>query len=315
MAKSQSLIRDIVQVLLFGLGIGVLLTVIGFVVSLAVGIPALKTAEGGNGGGNIAALIPTPVPPTATPTEIPCTAPEWWAANSVAMGEVFTQARATTVQTRVPDVQTAQAALKVWQTSFELTDQAPPCANGVKQAALNAAQQANDLYNYFVTTSTDADRAQQAIRLADALLGVYDGLEALDVNVTDQWLLDVRDYTRSDCPVARWYTEQFIGRGYKTYFDNPPRIDVQNLTSAQMNEMLVQMRTFRSSLNTDKANFPACVIAATDYLINYFDAGMNALNSALNGDMNSVQGSLVLLPTALNAFYAEIAKLDPNLVR
>lgn len=230
------------------------------------------------------------------------------------MGEVFTNARNTTIKTKVPDVQKAQAALKVWQTNFEVSDVAPPCATPAKNAVLAAAKTANDLYNFYTTTTTEAQRAQQSIQLADKLLALYEQLDNLKVTVNDTWLIEARDYTKADCPAARWYDENFIGKGYKEFITANPKLNITKLTTAQMTDLLKQFRTLQSSLNTDKDKFPDCIkTQAADYLITYFKAGADALNSALNNDLASVQGSLTLMPTALNSFYATLKTLDPKL--
>lgn len=312
--KSGSIGKDITHVAGIGLGLTLLLIIIGVAASLAIGIPGSSTPDGTPATVNLAAIIPTSPPPTATPTEIPCTANEWWTANGTAAGEVFTNARSTTINTRVPDVQTAQAALKVWQTNFEVTDVAPPCAQAAKDAVLVAAKTASDLYNFYTTPTTEQQRAQQSIQLEDKLLAVYDALEQLEINVSDEWLVNVREFTRSDCPVGRWYTENFMAKGYHNFIQTNPKLDVVNLTAAQKTDLLRQYRTLESSLNTDKPNFPACLGDATNYLITYFKAGGDALNASLNNEMASIQGSLTLMPTALNSFYATLKTLDPNLV-
>src|SRR5215213_6272398 len=107
--KSGSIGKDITQVVGIGLVLTVILTVIGVVASMAIGIPGSVNVSGTPSTVNLAAIVPTSPPPTATPTEIPCTVQEWWDANSAAMGEVFANARATTLSTKVPDVQKAQA--------------------------------------------------------------------------------------------------------------------------------------------------------------------------------------------------------------
>jgi hypothetical protein len=312
--KAGSIGKDITHVIGIGLVLTVVLTIIGVAASLVIGIPN----SGGDGGTtnavNLAAMIPTSVPPTATPTEIPCTAEDWWSTNSAAMGEVFTNARATSLATKVPEVQKAQAALKVWQTNFEVSDSAPPCVKAVKDAVLTAAKTASDLYNFYTTTTTEQQRAEQSIQLADKMLVIYDELDKLKVPVTDAWLIDARDYTRADCPANRWYTENFIGKGYNAFIQSTPKLDITKLTPAQMTDLLKQFRTLQSSLNTDKEKFPECVLQATDYLMSYFKAGADALNSALNNDMGNVQGSLTLMPTALNSFYANLKTMDPKLV-
>ncbi len=311
--KSGSIGNDITQVVGIGLVLTVVLTVIGIVVSLAIGIPGSNTTDGTPGMVNLAAIIPTSPPPTATPTEIPCTAQEWWDSNGSAMGEVFSNARATNISTKVPDVQKAQLALKQWQITFD-TIVTPPCAQSLKDAVMAAAKTGDDLYGFYVSPTTEEQRAQQSIQLADKLLVVYDQLDKLKVNITDPWLIEARDYTRIDCPVARWYTENFIGKGYNAFIKANPKLDIAKLSTTQMNDLLRQFKTLESSLNTDKANFPVCMGPATDYLITYFKAGGDALNAALNNDLTSVQGSLTLMPTALNSFYATIKTLDPTLV-
>lgn len=311
--KSGSIGKDIIQVVGIGLVLTVILTVIGVAASMAIGIPGSAVVEGTPVPGNQVVLIPTEIPPTATPTEIPCTAQEWWDKNSATMGEIFANARGTTLSTKVPEVQKAQAALKVWQTNFEVSDVAPPCVTPAKDAVLAAAKTADDLYSFYTTTTTEPQRAQQSIQLADKLLVVYDQLDQLKVNVSETWLIEARDYTRGDCPAARWYDENFISKGYKEFIKTNPKLDITKLTAAQMTDLLKQFRTLQSSLNIDKEKFPECVKQAADYLIAYFKAGGDALNAALNSDLASVQGSLTLMPTALNSFYASIKTLDPKL--
>ncbi|MCA0454511.1 MAG: hypothetical protein LCI00_11095 [Chloroflexi bacterium] len=311
--KSGSMGKDILHVAGIGIGLTLLLVIIGVAASIAIGIPGSATPDGTPATVNLAAIIPTSPPPTATPTEIPCTADTWWGTNGTAAGEVFTKARTTTINTRVPDVQTAQAALKVWQTNFEVTDVAPPCAKAAKDAVLAAAKTASDLYNFYTTPTTEQQRAEQSIQLENRLLVVYDALEDLEIEVTDPWLIEVRDFSRSECTAARWYTEDFIGKGYNNFIKTNPKIDITILSAAQMTDLLRQFRTLESSLNTDKPRFPACILPAVDYLITYFKAGGDALNAALNNELASVQGSLTLMPTALNSFFATIKTLDPNL--
>ena len=308
--KSGSIGKDIMHVIVIGVLLTLLLTIVSVAVSLAIGVP---NGNGSPGTVNIAAIIPTSPPPTATPTEIPCTAQEWWTTHGAAMGELFSNARNTTITTKVPDVQKAQLALKQWQITFE-ADAAPPCAKAAKDAAINAGKAAYDLYTVYSNPTTEEQRAQQTIQLADRLLVIYDELDKLKVNATDAWLIEAKDYTRADCPINRWYTEQIIGKGYNSFIKSNPKLDITKMTPAQMTDLLKQFRTLQSSLNTDKGTFPACVGQATDYLINYFKAGGDALNSALNNDLASVQGYLTAMPTALNSFYATIKKLDPNLV-
>ena len=308
--KSGSIGKDIMHVVGIALVLTVLLTIISVAISLVVGVPS---GNGKPGTVNIAAIIPTSPPPTATPTEIPCTAQEWWSAHSAAAGDVFSNARKTTLATKVPDVKKAQLALKQWQITFE-ADAAPPCASNAKTAVLNAAKAADDLYNFYSTATTEEQRAQQTVQLADQLLVVYDQLDKLKVGTTDAWLVEAKDYTRADCPAARWYSEQYIGKGYNSFIQTNPKLDISKMTPAQMTDLLKQYRTLQSSLNTDKEKFPACVNQATDYLINYFKAGGDALNSSLNADLASVQGYLTVMPTALNSFYATIKALDPTLV-
>ncbi len=312
--KSGSIGKDITHVVGIGLVLTVVLTIISVAVSLAIGVPGATGANGTPGTVNLAAMIPTSPPPTATPTEIPCTAQEWWDRNGAPMGEVFANARNTTIATKVPDVQKAQAALKVWQTSFEVSDVAPPCAQTAKDAVLAAAKTADDLYKFYSSPTTEEQRAQQTIQLADKLLVVYDELDKLKVTPTDAWLVEAKDYSRADCPIVRWYTEQIIGKGYNSFIKSNPKLDITKMSTTQMTDLLKQYRTLQSSLNTDKDKFPKCVAQATDYLINYFKAGGDALNSSLNSDLSSVQGYLTVMPTALNSFYATIKTLDPTLV-
>ena len=308
--KSGSIGKDIIHVIGIGLALTVLLTIISVAASLAIGVP---NGNGTSGTVNIAAMIPTSPPPTATPTEIPCTAQEWWTAHSAAAGDLFSNARKTTLATKVPDVQKAQFALKQWQITFE-ADAAPPCAKSAKDAVLNAGKAASDLYTFYSNTTTEEQRAQQTIQLADKLLVVYDALDKLKVNTTDAWLVEAKDYTRADCPTARWYTEQIIGKGYNNFIKSNPKLDITKMSTTQMTDLLKQFRTLQSSLNTDKDKFPACVLQATDYLTSYFKAGGDALNSSLNSDLASVQGYLTVMPTALNSFYAAIKTLDPTIV-
>ncbi len=311
--KSGSIGKDITQVVGIGLVLTVILTVISIAISSVIGIPGAVNASGTPGAVNLAAIIPTSPPPTEPPTEIPCTIQDWWDKNSAPMGEVFTNARNTTITTRVPDVQKAQAALKVWQTSFEVSDVAPPCAKLAKDAVLAAAKAADELYKFYTTPTTEPQRAQQSIQLADKLLVVYEQLDNLKVTVNDTWLIDARDYTKADCPAARWYNENFIGKGYKEFITTNPKINIAKMTPTQMTDLLKQYRTLQSSLNTDKETFPECVKQGVDYLISYFKAGADALNSSLNNDLASVQGSLTLMPTALNSFYATMKTLDPKI--
>jgi primosomal protein N'' len=304
--KAGSIGKDIMQVIGIGLLLTLLLTIVSIGISLAIN-------NGKPGAVDIALIIPTSPPPTATPTEIPCTAQEWWTAHSAAAGDIFSNARKTTLATKVPDIQKADLALKQWQITFE-ADATPPCANAAKTAVVNAANTAHDLYGFYTKTTTEQQRAQQTIQLADKLLAVYDELDKLKINVTDTWLVEAKDYSRADCPIERWYTEQFIGKGYNSFIRTNPKLDITKMTPAQMTDLLKQYRTLQSSLNTDKGAFPQCVLQATDYLMNYFKAGGDALNSSLNNDLVSVQGYLTAMPTALNGFYATIKKLDPNLV-
>ncbi len=308
--KSGSIGKDIMHVIGIGLAMTVLLTIVSVAVSLAIGVPG---GNGSNGTVNIAAMIPTSPPPTATPTEIPCTAQEWWTAHSTAMGEVFSNARNTTITTKVPDVNKAQLALKQWQIKFE-ADAAPPCANAAKTSISNAAKAADDLYAFYSSPTTEEQRAQQTIKLADKLLVIYDELDKLKVDTTDAWLVEAKDYSLGDCPIVRWYTEQIIGKGYNSFIQSNPKLDITKISTTQMNDLLKQYRTLQSSLNTDKDKFPKCVDQATDYLISYFKAGGDALNSSLNSDLSSVQGYLTVMPTALNSFYASVKTLDPTLV-
>src|SRR4051812_1343040 len=211
--KSGSIGKDIMHVVGIGLVLTVLLTLISVGLSLAIGIPGAGGANGTPGTVNLAAMIPTSVPPTATPTEIPCTAQEWWTAHSAAMGDIFSYARKVTLATKVPDIQKAQLALQQWQIKFD-ADTTPPCANGVKTAVDNAAKTAGDLYNFYTSPTTEQQRAQQAIQVEDRLLVIYDEAEKLKVDTkADTWLVEAKDYSRADCPAARWYTEQIIGKG------------------------------------------------------------------------------------------------------
>ncbi|MBA3874181.1 MAG: hypothetical protein H0X30_34040 [Anaerolineae bacterium] len=314
--KSGSIGKDITHVVGIGLVLTVLLTIISIVISVIIrgGLPGSTSASGTPGTIDIQALIPTSVPPTATPTEIPCTAQEWWTAHSAAIGDIFSYARKITLATKVPDIQKAQLALKQWQITFD-ADATPPCANGVKTAVTNAAKTADDLYNFYSSPTTEQQRAQQTIQLADRMLVIYDEADKLKVDTTaDTWLVEAKDYSRADCPVARWYTEQIIGKGYNAFIKTNPKLDITKLTTAQMNDLLKQFRTLQSSLNTDRGTFPACVGQATDYLMSYFKAGGDALNSSLNNDLSSVQGYLTAMPTALNGFYGAIKALDPTIV-
>jgi hypothetical protein len=314
--KAGSIGKDILHVIVIALVVTIVLTIVSVVVSLAIGVPS---GNGRPGTVNIAAMIPTSPPPTATPTAIPCTAQEWWTAHSTAAGEIFSNARNTTLATKAQDIPKAALALSQWKITFD-ADATPPCAEAAKTAVLNAATTADDLYKFYTTATTEQQRAQQTIQLADKLLIIYDELDKLKVPTTDAWLVAARDYSRGDCPIDRWYTEQFIGKGYKGFITTNPKLDITKMTPAQMTDLLKQYRTLQSSLNTDKATFPKCdqqgadaIQQATDYLINYFKAGGDALNSSLNGDLSSVQGYLTAMPTALNAFYATIKKLDPNI--
>ena len=311
--KSGSIAKDIIQVIGIALLLTVVLTLLSVGASLAIGIPGASGANGTPGTVNLAAIIPTSVPPTATPTEIPCTAPEWWSAHSAAMGELFANARTVTLTTKVPDVLKAKAALEAWQKTFE-ADVAPPCANDAKTAVLNAGKAADDLYSVYSNASTPEQRAQQTVQLADKLLVIYDEVDKLKLPTTDAWLVSAKDYSRGDCPAARWYTEQIIAKGYNAFIKSNPKLDITKLTLAQKNDLVGQFRTLQSSLNTDKDKFPECVKPATDDLITYFKAGGDALNSALNNDLASIQGYLTAMPTALNAFYAKIKALDPTIV-
>jgi hypothetical protein len=310
--KAGSIGKDIIQVVGIGLLLTVLLTIVSVVVSLAIGIPG-SGANGTPGTVNLAAMIPTSPPPTATPTEIPCTAQDWWTAHSAALGDLFSTARKTTLATKVPDIQKAELALKQWQITFD-ADATPPCINAVKTAITNAAKAVDNLYSFYMKPTTEEQRAQQAIQLEDKLLVVYDELDKLKIGTTDAWLVAVKDYSRADCPAARWYTEQIVGKGYNSFIKSNPKLDISKLTPAQQTDLLKQFRTLQSSLNTDRDKFPKCVAQVTDYLTAYFKAGGDALNSALNGDLPSVQGYLTAMPTALNSFYAGVKVLDPNIV-
>ncbi|MEZ4667923.1 MAG: hypothetical protein R3E39_08415 [Anaerolineae bacterium] len=318
--KSGSIGKDIGHILGIGIGGGLLLTIIGVLISFAIGVP-------GSGGGtvNIAALIPTPVPPTETPTPIPCTAQEWWDAN----GKVFMDGVnepldiPNVISTRknllaVPAVQKAQtgrADLKVKRTTFELA-QTPPCAEAARAAALQTADDFDAYYNLLVTTSTEQDRLRQFMKALDSAEKVSDELDKLEVPINVSWVEAVKNFSSGECPAQRWFIEQIYLRDYYTYYTgglqgfNPTRT-----TPADMETLLRTLRSLKSSLEADKASYPACVQPATDRLISFFDNFFNAVNSTLNKDLALAQQYLLTAPAEMTAFQTAVTELIPDFMR
>jgi hypothetical protein len=299
---------DLFHSLLIGLVAALILVVIGTGLSLAINPKLLENS----GAPLVAAIQATPVPPTATPTEIPCFAQQWWDAARPGFETAVEHFFQTSLETNVPDIQTWQAALKVWRTEFELTNTPPPCAEVTKQAMLNAGTALDSYFNLYVTVSTEKERGLQGLAVYDALLVVGDELEKLDVAVSEPWYQTAVTFTRAECPGTRWFIEQIALRDYGTFFDDMSTVNIGTMDAGQLNEVLRRIRSLRSSLATDKPNFPACAQPATDALIAAFDGMIGALNNALNGDMAAAQTNLVEMNAGVTNFQVELAKIAPE---
>lgn len=302
-------LRDLFHSLLIGLVAALILVVIGTGLSLAINPKLLENS----GSPLVVAIQATPLPPTATPTEIPCLAQEWWDAArpgfETAVGHFFD----TSLQTNVPDIQTWQAALKVWRTEFELTNTPPPCLESTKQALLNASAALDSYFNRYVTVSTEQERGLQGLAVYDALLVVGDELQKQNVTVSEPWYQTAVTFTRAECPGTRWFIEQIALRDYGTFFAESARVNIGTMSAGELNDLLRRIRTLRSSLATDKPNFPACTQPATDALIAAFDGLIGALNNALNGDMAAAQTNLIEMNAAVTNFQVELAKIAPEI--
>jgi hypothetical protein len=301
-------LRDLFHSLLIGLVAAVLLVLVGTGISLAINPKLLENS----GAPLVAAIQATPLPPTSTPTEIPCLAQEWWDAARPGFETAVSQFFNTSLETNVPDIQTWKAALKVWRTEFELTNTPPPCLESTKQALLNASAALDSYFNLYVTVSTEKERGLQGLAVYDALLVVGDELAKQNVTVSEPWYQTAVDFTRAECPAARWFIEQIALRDYNTFFEESARVNIGTMNAGELNDLLRRIRSLRSSLATDKPNFPACTQPVTDALIAAFDGMIGALNNALNGDMAAAQTNLVAMNAAVTNFQVELAKIAPE---
>lgn len=316
--KSGSIGKDITHVLGIGIGGALLLTVIGLVVSFAIGVPG----SGGSGNVNLAALIPTPVPPTATPTPIPCTAQDWWDSNGkvfmdgvnepLNIPDIISTSKKLLAIPAVQDANKGRADLKVKRTTFELA-QTPPCAEAARTAALQTADDFDAYYNLLVTTSTEQDRLRQFMKALDSAVVVSGELEKLEVPMNVSWVDEVKTFSSGECPAERWFIEQIYLRDYYTYYTGGLQgFNPASTTPAEMEGLLRTLRSLKSSLETDKATYPACVQPATDRLIAFFDNFFNAVNNTLNNDLALAQQYLVAAPSEMTAFQTTLAQLIPE---
>jgi hypothetical protein len=302
--------RDLLHSILIGLVMTAILVGIGLAVSSSRGIP--RRAQTTDGTPGAVAILPTAIPPTATPTEIPCTAQEWWNSISAATAATFDNVRTVTADTPVPQVQVMQADFKVWKSNLELAAKPPPCAEAAQQSLLTAAGDIEANYQLYVSASSDQQRAQQFLKLSDSILLVTDELEKLEVVVTEDWLLSVREFVRGECPATRWFIDIWRGRNYQQFPVLLNNINPQTATPAQLQETLLEMRNYANAFRTDRASFPECVATAADHWSKALDAAVNMVNSALNGDLNGVNNNLVTYQGESTAFFAEVKRLIPD---
>ncbi len=306
--------QDVLHVVLIGLVCTVLFAGIGIAISMSKGITA-GTGTGGNG--QIVASNDTPVPtipPTATATEIPCEAQAWWDTISAASATVINNVQALSVKLPPQQIKAGSDTSNAWKTSLEAATNLPPCVQSAQQALLNAANETGTLYGFYLTVSEQKDRGQQFLRTMDSYLVVTDELQKLNVTVSEDWFTTVRDFTLSDCPVKRWFIEQFVVRDYKKFFEIMDAIDPRTTTAGDLNADLITMRSLRSSLTADSPGFPDCVQPAVQHLSSGMDSLIQAINLGLGGDMNGMSNNLVTFQSEVTSFGTELDKLDSTLL-
>jgi hypothetical protein len=304
--------RDILHSILIGLLMTVVLVVVGILIAGNQGIPILKQTTTAEGTPVSVAVIPTAVPPTATPTEIPCTAQTWWDSISAGAATAIDKVRALRADTPVPQANSDRAEFNVWKSNLELGTTPPPCAEAAQQSLLRAAQDIDADYALYVSPSSEQQRAQQFLKLNDSLAAATDELEKLEVKVTDSWYQVVRDYVRADCPAERWFMDIWRARNYKEFPTLMSNANPQTATRSDLQTTLVEMRNFSNAFRTDRVAFPECVQTAADHWSKALEAGVNMVNSALNGDLNAVNNNLVTYQSESTAFFAEVKRIAPN---
>ncbi len=310
---------DLLHVLLIGIIGAALFGGIGYVVASSMGITARPTVTPGDNtsiiavtpgesGGQIVASVPTSTPPP--PTEIPCEAQSWWDSNGQGLTSLLDRTFALTVQTPPAEIQALKTDFDAFKAELEAQSVAA-CLQPTHQSIVNALPRLEAEIGQFLTTSTEQTRSQSLIALMDALLPVTDNVAALSLNAPQSWLQTVSDFTRGECPARRWFLESIEGRDYRRFFTLYRSIDFTQIAAAET--ILRDMQNFRSAFAADSAAFPECVKTASDHFLATLSGYIGYANNRLGNDMANADTQLRSGDSALANFYAEIARLDPQL--
>jgi hypothetical protein len=318
-AKSKSagsgIGRDILHVLLMGLGIGAVMTLIGVGLSFAIGVAPLTTinAQGTPVAAQPLITFPTPVPPTPTPTPIPCTADTWWADLETRFVELTAGYTTFTVANNVQELAQRQADLRAWTIQLESLNTPPPCADRLKASVVTVAAAMETLLGGFTTVSTARDRALQTVRVMDGIDRVVSELDALELDTSAEWATTARELVQGECPALRWFNAEILGKDYSDGIREVSQASstrITQLNPADLRESLNRARSLSRSLEIDSPAFPACVTDAVTALREAFDAYFNGLNSFADNNIAAVNESLILAQNQLATFRSALVALQ-----
>jgi hypothetical protein len=322
-ARSEGGAKDALQVILMGLIFTALFGGIGYVVASSMGIPksaAIVDSTPSNAtpiqNGDVTqapqsvAIEPTAPPP---PTDIACEAQAWWDANGSELQTVLKGVTSLAIDQPPAQIQAVKASFDTWKEKLQ-GQQVAECMQPIYQSIVNVLSAIETNLNSYVTVTTDQERAKAFLSLMDALLPLTDAIEAANFNNAPvEWMDNVQAFTRSDCPAGRWFIETFFARDYIGYFHKFEDVDLASLPASQLQTMMVDFRSGRSSFAADSASFPECVKPASDHFVAMMDAILGVLNAGLNADPASMDSNLNAMNVELRAFETETEKIAPDL--
>jgi hypothetical protein len=314
-SAGSSIRRDILHVILIGLGIGALMTLVGVGLSFAIGVAPLTTlnAQGTPIAAQPLITFPTPVPPTPTPSPVPCTADTWWADLETRFVELTAGYTTFSVQSNVQELAQRQADLRAWTIQLEALNTPPPCADRLKAAVVTVADEFDTLLGGFTTVSTARDRALQTVRVMDGVDRVVRELEALNLDTSAEWATTARDLVEAECPALRWFNAEILGKDYSDGIREVSQASstrITQLNPTELRDALNRARSLSRSLEIDSPAFPECVGEAVTALRGAFDAYFNGLNSFADNNIAAVNESLILAQNQLATFRSALVALQ-----
>ena len=103
-----------------------------------------------------------------------------------------------------------------------------------------------------------------------------------------------------------------FARNYIGYFDKFADVDLASLPASEIQTMMVDFRSGRSSFAADSVSFPECVKPVSDHFVALMDAILGVLNAGLNGDPAGIDANINTMNLELRAFETESQKLAPD---